>query len=165
MTKQLTSLINSVVIISVIRLHSVAHVDMLDVTYTVIMPIVWSALEPCLAITLACVPLFRPLRGGEYSPTGTAKFGTTTKKPRAVTQKRSRHFNKLKNQPSITQCANEVPQRGLRSISPAAMSRRGTADGNMDTKIELKSIPARSTWVLEEQEAHAGMILQKTMGV
>ncbi|ROV99543.1 hypothetical protein VMCG_06338 [Cytospora schulzeri] len=98
-----------VVIISAIRLYSLVHVDMADVTYTVPMPIMWSALEPCLAITLACVPLLRPLLGGRYSPTGTAKFGPPTKKvkSRTVTQKGSRQFNRLQDEPSITQLAED----------------------------------------------------------
>lgn len=121
-----------VVIISALRLYSLAHVDMTDVTYTVLMPILWSALEPCLAITLACVPLLRPLLGGRYSPTGTAKFGPPTKKmlSRTVTQKGSRKFNRLQDEASNTQLADE----------------------NVDTEVELGTIPANKDPEVKTQE-------------
>lgn len=129
------------VIISAIRLYSLVHVDMTDVTYTVLMPILWSALEPCLAITLACVPLLRPLLGGRYSPTGTAKFGPPTKKKltqtvtrtvtRTVTQKGSRQFDRLQDEPSNTQLAGE----------------------NMDDiEVELGIISAKNKFSVKEQE-------------
>lgn len=45
--------------------------DYSDLTYLAALPSIYSVLEPALAITLACVPLLRPLFGGKYSVRGT----------------------------------------------------------------------------------------------
>lgn len=45
--------------------------DYADLTYLAVIPSIYSVLEPTLAITLACVPLLRPLLGGQYSIKGT----------------------------------------------------------------------------------------------
>ena len=45
--------------------------DYSDLTYLAVVPSIYSVLEPTLAITLACVPLLRPLFGGNYSLKGT----------------------------------------------------------------------------------------------
>ncbi|KUI53671.1 hypothetical protein VP1G_01089 [Cytospora mali] len=129
-----------VVIISAIRLYSLVHVDMTDVTYTVLMPILWSALEPCLAIPLACVPLLRPLLGRRYSPTGTAKFGPPTMKTRTVAQKRKRNFDRLEDETSITQLAG-------------SSRRHSTGDENGDTEVELGTLSAKDVFKVKEQEA------------
>lgn len=54
-----------------------------DLTYLAVVPSIYSVLEPTLAITLACVPMLRPLFGGHYSSRGTllrrkGKSHTTT---------------------------------------------------------------------------------------
>lgn len=45
--------------------------DYSDLTYLAVVPSLYSVLEPTLAIILACVPLLRPLFGGQYSMKGT----------------------------------------------------------------------------------------------
>ncbi|CAJ2503301.1 Uu.00g106950.m01.CDS01 [Anthostomella pinea] len=65
-------------VISTVRVITLVSVDFTDVTYTIPRAVLFSAMEPCLAITLACVPVLRPLLGRRYSPRGTAKAGSTT---------------------------------------------------------------------------------------
>lgn len=62
----------SVCVISALRLHAIRTINFADITYSVAMAQVWSALEPALAITLAYVPVLRPVLGGAHSATGTA---------------------------------------------------------------------------------------------
>lgn len=42
-----------------------------DLTYLAVVPSIYSVIEPNIAITLGCVPLLRPLFGGQYSVKGT----------------------------------------------------------------------------------------------
>ncbi|CAN8096029.1 unnamed protein product [Discula destructiva] len=67
-------------IASVIRLVFLTSMDYLDVTYSGIPFMLMSVVEPSLAVTLACVPLLRPLLGkgnSNYSPTGTRTYGAS----------------------------------------------------------------------------------------
>lgn len=70
----------STCIISILRLKSLNTLDYADLTYSITAPYIFTALEPSLAVTIACVPTLRPLLGGRYTATGTAKFGNTTQK-------------------------------------------------------------------------------------
>lgn len=54
--------------------------DTLDITYSGIPFMLMSVVEPSLAVTLACVPLLRPLLGkggSRYSATGTRNYGAS----------------------------------------------------------------------------------------
>lgn len=65
---------NSTCVASVIRLAFLTSMDYLDITYTGIPFILMSLVEPSLAVTLACIPLLRPLfpkNNTRYSATGT----------------------------------------------------------------------------------------------
>lgn len=57
---------------SLFRLLSLVSVNFDDLTGTCAQALIYSAVEPSLAVVLACIPLLRPLLGGKYSPTGTA---------------------------------------------------------------------------------------------
>lgn len=50
-----------VCIISIVRLVTLVNVSYQDITYSVVDALIWSMLEPTLGVTLACVPLMRPL--------------------------------------------------------------------------------------------------------
>ncbi|ORY63883.1 uncharacterized protein BCR38DRAFT_343316 [Pseudomassariella vexata] len=59
-------------VISILRIISLATVDFDDLPYTCVEALIYSAVEPSLAVVLACVPLLRPLLNrGRYSETGT----------------------------------------------------------------------------------------------
>lgn len=57
---------------SLFRLVSLVSVNFDDLTGTCAQALIYSAVEPSLAVVLACIPLLRPLLGGKYSATGTA---------------------------------------------------------------------------------------------
>ncbi|MCJ1254431.1 hypothetical protein MMC24_002246 [Lignoscripta atroalba] len=57
----LASLPSSICIISIVRLITLVGVSYTDITYSVVDALIWSMLEPALGITLACLPVMRPL--------------------------------------------------------------------------------------------------------
>lgn len=126
---------------------------MTDVTSTVLMPILWSALEPCLAITLACVPLLRPLLGGRHPSTGTAKPGPGFAQSLiTIGKKSSRKFSRLGNAEMNTmQLADEIPQLRPESVNYVASSRYSSTDENVDEleDLELGTISVRKDWKVE----------------
>ncbi|POS70078.1 integral membrane protein [Diaporthe helianthi] len=50
-----------VCVITGLRIESVLHLDLADVSYTVTGDGIWSTMEPCLGIINACLPLYQPL--------------------------------------------------------------------------------------------------------
>lgn len=65
----------STVIISAMRIDSIKEVNYADLTFNVPKALILSSLEPSLGVTLACIPLLRPLLGrSRYSKTGTARY-------------------------------------------------------------------------------------------
>ncbi|KAK7711929.1 hypothetical protein SLS64_005200 [Diaporthe eres] len=48
---------------SVIRLVCLTHMDFTDLPYSFTLASIFGGLEPSMAVTLACIPLFRPLIG------------------------------------------------------------------------------------------------------
>lgn len=62
---------NRTCVFSALRIRYIAQMDYADLTYGAGLPSIYSVLEPTLAITLACVPVLRPLLGGHYSANGT----------------------------------------------------------------------------------------------
>ncbi|KAK8105154.1 hypothetical protein PG999_008513 [Apiospora kogelbergensis] len=61
-------------VVSAVRIHYLKSMDYTDLTLSMKHPNIFSGLEPSAAITLACIPLLRPLFrwSGGYSHTGTA---------------------------------------------------------------------------------------------
>lgn len=52
---------SSICIVSIVRTVSLTRLTYADITYSVPVPLIWSMLEPTLGITLACLPVIRPL--------------------------------------------------------------------------------------------------------
>lgn len=60
------------------RIASISEVDYSDLTFNVPKALILSSLEPSLGVTLACIPLLRPLLGrSKYSETGTARYNVS----------------------------------------------------------------------------------------
>lgn len=90
------SIPNSTCIFSALRIAAIVNMDYSDLTYLAGLPSIYSVLEPTLVITLACVPVLRPLLGGQYSSQGTYR-GSAPKQSNNATPKptlRSRAMNK-----------------------------------------------------------------------
>ncbi|KAL1862613.1 hypothetical protein Daus18300_008410 [Diaporthe australafricana] len=76
-------------IFSALRIQGITSMSYSDLTYDAVVPSIYSVLEPTLSITLACVPVLRPLLGGRYSSTGTrmGPSGNTTGGSAAISSK------------------------------------------------------------------------------
>ncbi|KAK2015247.1 integral membrane protein [Colletotrichum eremochloae] len=62
-------------IVSALRLYYLANLEYYDVILNIPNALIFSALEPGVGITLACIPFLRPLLGrSKYSPKGTANY-------------------------------------------------------------------------------------------
>ncbi|OCL14689.1 hypothetical protein AOQ84DRAFT_280489, partial [Glonium stellatum] len=55
-----------VCVVSIIRLITLVHLSYTDITYSVPEALIWSMLEPAIGITLACLPVIRPLLGSSF---------------------------------------------------------------------------------------------------
>ncbi|ETS80695.1 hypothetical protein PFICI_08224 [Pestalotiopsis fici W106-1] len=65
------------VIVSILRLITLVTVDFDDLTYTCVEALIYSAVEPSLAIVLATIPMLRPLLGrSKYSANRDGKSAT-----------------------------------------------------------------------------------------
>lgn len=98
---------------------------------------------PSHYIMLACIPLLRPLLGGKYTPTGTARLGPTLRS-RATTRKRGRRFNLMEDEVCITKTADEGSHLKPESIR--------FVDGSTDTEIELGSVSTERDWTVEKTQ-------------
>ncbi|KAI1840663.1 hypothetical protein JX265_006127 [Neoarthrinium moseri] len=75
------------VIVSIFRLATLITVDFDDLTYTCTEALIFTAIEPALAIVLSNIPMLRPLlKRGKYSANGTAS-PMFSLKPRSATKR------------------------------------------------------------------------------
>ncbi|CAN9423929.1 unnamed protein product [Alternaria alternata] len=66
-------------IISALRISVLSSMDFSDITFTIPRANIFSCLEPCLAVVLACVPLMHPLlRRSTPTPYGSVKKSANT---------------------------------------------------------------------------------------
>jgi hypothetical protein len=130
---------------------TLTNVDFTDVTFTIPHTVLFSALEPCLAITLACVPVLRPIFGGRYSTTGTAKFGPPTRK--TLTQKSSRRFRQLNENSSETRLRPEQLEYQAHIAAKAATSLQVPGPKEEGGDVELGAITVRQEWGVNEEKS------------
>jgi hypothetical protein len=57
----------SVCVISIVRTITLVKISYNDITYSVPIALIWSMMEPTLGITIACIPIMRPLFKGMMS--------------------------------------------------------------------------------------------------
>lgn len=148
---------NSTCVFSALRIQAIATLDYSDLTYLAGVPSIYSVLEPTLAITLACVPVLRPLLGGKYSKTGTrlaraakASANTTSspkKSPGVSLRKSSRadRFETLGGDTDDDEAASDLQLQPIECKQHARVSARdhgrdevsadaGSADGIVVTQ-------------------------------
>ncbi|KAI0156723.1 hypothetical protein GGR52DRAFT_577276 [Hypoxylon sp. FL1284] len=134
-------------VVSIIRLVMISEVDFDDITYTIPHTVLFSALEPCVAITLACVIILRPLFGGQYSSDGTATYeGQPTE---TIPRTSNRHFKQLNDDSSETRLRpEEVGYRATIAKSPNPFKGLGNTG---DAGLEMGSISIQHEWTVEEE--------------
>ncbi|KAI1340025.1 hypothetical protein F5Y15DRAFT_61891 [Xylariaceae sp. FL0016] len=130
-------------IISIIRVKLLSGVDFADVTYTISNAVLFSALEPCLAITLACVPVLRPLLPQRYQPSESAKIGASTIRR----MPRSGRFDSKPGQYSSTEQLRPDPFRQENDVETGTKTKKNTMGDGGD--VELQSKAVRKTWGIE----------------
>ncbi|KAL7625943.1 hypothetical protein AAE478_002712 [Parahypoxylon ruwenzoriense] len=136
-------------VVSIVRIATMTTIDFEDITWTIPHTVLFSALEPCVAITLACVIILRPLFGGQYSAKGTATFNTPSVD--ALSRKNSnRRFRQLNDNSSETRLRPE--ELGYRaSIAKSPEPFRGfNAIG--DIGLEMGSISIKHEWTVKEEQ-------------
>ncbi|KAI2636234.1 hypothetical protein GGS26DRAFT_588837 [Hypomontagnella submonticulosa] len=136
-------------IVSITRIAAMSTIDFDDITWTVPHTILLSALEPCLAVTLGCVIILRPLFGGRYTSDGTATFNTPPVDP--LSRKNSnRRFRPLNDDSSETRLRPEdVGYQASVAKSPEPF--RGFDNVVRDKNLEMGLISIKHEWTVEEE--------------
>lgn len=165
-------------IASILRLVFLSRIDYNDVTYTSTPAVLMSAVEPCLAVLLACIPLLRPLiardrRGGSTMRSGKSSRLTTWM---STQWSRNRHLDVSKKRRSLApdgspgllrQGSSEVRLSAWGSVMSAAVlnySRYDSDDGmelryvlnpgeGVSHHVHVEALPPRSRESLEEDGA------------
>ncbi|XXH04340.1 hypothetical protein Hte_010754 [Hypoxylon texense] len=134
-------------VVSIVRVVMMTQIDFDDITYTIPHTVLFSALEPCVAVTLACVIILRPLFGGQYSPDGTATFNSPSVV--ALSKKVSnRHFKQLNDDSETRLRPEEVGYRATAAKSPEPFKGFGSMG---DIALEMGSISIKHEWTVEEE--------------
>lgn len=139
------------------------QVDYADITYTSKIPLIFTGLEPTLAVALPCIPLLRPLLGHtKYSANGTARFGATMpsfvtgrlKKWETMRRNRNRNRNAAlstgddasEREIRLTPLGTEHTTKAWRSKSHSQLGRRETESGGEGSGSQSNSIIVSQTW-------------------
>ncbi|KAI1773613.1 hypothetical protein F4818DRAFT_442920 [Hypoxylon cercidicola] len=136
-------------VVSIVRVVMMTQIDFEDITYTTPHTVLFSALEPCVAVTLSCVIILRPLFGGQYSPDGTATF--TSPPVDALSRKVSnRYFKQLSDDPETRLRPEEVEYRATAAKSPVPFDGFDNIGG---ASLEMGSISIRHEWTVRSSPA------------
>ncbi|KAJ9144960.1 hypothetical protein NKR23_g5658 [Pleurostoma richardsiae] len=139
-------------VVSGICIHSLASIDFTDITMSLPQANISSGLEPAVAVTLACVPLLRPLPGrGKFSSSGTsnyASFGGSKRNGGCETRNAA-----------PGPISDDSSQYRLRSLSPKydveiTVSGKTDSSGGRSSELEAeerRGITARSEWAIAEE--------------
>ncbi|KAI1393144.1 uncharacterized protein F4822DRAFT_1553 [Hypoxylon trugodes] len=134
-------------VISLLRITSMTTIDFYDVTYTISRTILFSALEPCVAVILACVITLRPLFGGQYLPDGTATFSPRAIEAMSRRNPSSRHFKQLNDESETRLRPEEVRYQTYITKSPEPFA----GLGSMGEGLEMGSISIKHEWTVQEE--------------
>ncbi|OTA99363.1 hypothetical protein M426DRAFT_325228 [Hypoxylon sp. CI-4A] len=135
-------------VVSIIRIDMITTINFDDVTFTAPNAILFTSLEPCIAVTMACVVILRPLFGGHYLPDGTATFDGSP--GGGLTRKGSnRRFRQLNDDSSETRLRPEdVGYRASIAKSPEPFRGFGSLG---DVALEMGSISIKQEWMVKEE--------------
>lgn len=135
--------------ISAVRLKTLLAIELADFSGTGAIGVMFSALEPCLLITAACVPLLRPILGRKYSSTGTARVSNDTSSNSIGSGLRS-GFLKLKDTSSLKRLRPDVVRYDATVVSKDATSEQNGEDTRMANGTELSAIRVKKDWTVQE---------------
>jgi hypothetical protein len=90
----------SIFIISIIRLKSLVTVSYEDITYSVPDALIWSMLEPSLGLTLASIPIMRPVFSKIFPDnTQQGNTGLSNTNPTSTSGLASKNFQRIDEYP------------------------------------------------------------------
>ncbi|KAK1753122.1 hypothetical protein QBC47DRAFT_304223 [Echria macrotheca] len=142
-------------VISAIRIHTLKSMDFNDITYSIPRANIFSGLEPSVAVTLACIPLLRPLLGrSKYSTDGTPRYATGSATPSKALELETgdgRPFQALPDDSSQYRLRPLGPKH-LAEVHSAGKSTLGGSRESSDEEEE-RGITVQSQWVVSEGRA------------
>jgi hypothetical protein len=129
--------------------------DFADITYTIPRPNIFSGVEPCLAVALACVPMMRPLLGRSvYTPDGSGRM--PVKAPKQSTG------SKPPGSDGFQQLKDESSQLWLRPMGPkynvgvAVQDRESQESLARETRLEEQTPPGSGGISMKQEWAVRG---------
>ncbi|KAH8779760.1 hypothetical protein F5883DRAFT_406988 [Diaporthe sp. PMI_573] len=131
-------------VISMIRLGTLSNLssgDFRDTPYAIMQTVIWSGLEPSVAVILACVPLMRPLvlhiRGVvDSSEDGTKSMSVNGQSLSMRTAPRAMAYNQIRDSVAVP-----APTARIHNMEAMLISRDGTpiSDVELGTILHSKS--------------------------
>ncbi|KAB5536421.1 hypothetical protein GE09DRAFT_1226482 [Coniochaeta sp. 2T2.1] len=131
-------------IVSVLRLVVLSSIDYSNITFNVPEPLIFSDLEPCLAVNLACVPILQPLARFGTSSRGVSTSGIGSGN---VSSRRTSNFKQLSDDSS----EHQLSFVGTRHVAEArAQHSRGShvSSSDVDERIDGKvgAVVVKQEW-------------------
>ncbi|KAI3393573.1 hypothetical protein diail_3922 [Diaporthe ilicicola] len=145
----------AVCIVSAVRLGEIIKIDMNDFPYSGGIALMFSALEPCLLVTAACIPLLRPLvsRNNSTDKDDSDVRGNTKDKIGPSSTPWTGGFSELPDDDGSTRRLHMgQSEYGGRAAAAADGSSFNPSYGanHYHANIELKSITVQRDWKVEE---------------
>ncbi|KAK8075603.1 hypothetical protein PG997_010266 [Apiospora hydei] len=149
----------AVCIVSAVRLAEIIKIDMTDFPFSGGIALMFSALEPCLLVTAACIPLLRPLVSRDNSTAGASSSsyarGNNTIGSTGAHHSASRNagFSELQDDDGSTRQLRMGQSQYAGGASAAADGSSFDSYNGVDnhhTELELKNIRVKRDWTVEE---------------
>jgi hypothetical protein len=139
----------STCVVSVLRLVALSSIDYSDITFNVSESLIFSGLEPCLAVTLACVPVLRPLLGA-FGGSSSASVGNSRKNASSGMSK----FKKLNENENDNSSEVQLRPLGTKHTVEARAHSSGSglsSDVDAGPDNPTKGVVVKQEWKVTEQ--------------
>lgn len=148
-------------IVSAVRLAEIIKIDMNDFPFSGGIALMFSALEPCLLVTAACIPLLRPLVSGNNSTAATGSSyargnttGNTAGHSHSHSTSRKGGFLELQDDDGSTRQLRMAEAQfggGATVVAADGSSSLDYSNGadNQHADLELKTIKVKRDWRVE----------------
>lgn len=143
---------------STVRLAEILKIDMNDFPYSGGIALMFSALEPCLLVTAACIPLLRPLVSRKKSTDEGNSYatGNTRDRNEASSTPWAEGFSELPDDDGSTRQLHmgqsKYGAEATVAVDGGSLDSSYAAD-NHHTNMELKTITVKRDWRVEESAA------------
>lgn len=114
----------STCVVSILRLIALGSIDYSDITFNIPEALIFSGLEPSLAVTLACIPVLQPLLRKAFNLSST---GTATASGKASGVSKSGAFEQLNDDSSQYQLHPMDGKHRAAATTNNGMTRGGTS--------------------------------------